>query len=94
MGKSAILRSRFGDRATMLLNERGLTAGDLAARTTLPVARIESILRGSLVPITLDDMTVIADVLGTSLFGLLAPAEPAVSGVTLQIVKERGPRHA
>lgn len=83
MGKSAILRSRFGDRATMLASKQGLTSGHLAARTSLPVARIESILRGTLVPITLDDMTVIADVLGTTLFRLLAPAGSAVSVVAL-----------
>jgi hypothetical protein len=94
VGKTAILRSRFGDGATTLLGEQRLTIGDLAARAALPVQRVESILRGTLDLVTLDDMTIIADVLGTTLFCLLRPVEPAVPIVALEIIEERGTRHA
>lgn len=94
MGKSAILRSRFADRATRLLATRGLALDELAARAGLPVARVSSILRGTLVAMTLADMSLIAGVLGAPLFGLLAPVELAVPVVSIEEVEKRGPRHA
>jgi len=94
MGKSAILRFRFAKRATRLLAASGLPMDELAARAELPASRVACILRGTLVPITLLDMTLIASVLGCPLFGLLAPAELAGAVVTIEEIEKRGPRHA
>ena len=90
--KSAVLRSRFGERAAALLAETELSIADLAARCAFPVRRVENILRGSYIRLTLWDMSVIAGVLGTPLFNLLVPIDPTVAVVPLEVVKERGPR--
>lgn len=92
--KSVVLRSRFGDRVRVLLGETGLPIGELAARAALPVERVEQILRGSFAGLTLNDMSIIAGVLGTSLFSLLVPVEPAVSVVPVEVIEECGSGHA
>ena len=90
MRKRVVLRSRCGPRVRELLGQHGLSVGDLAQRTSLPADRISDLLRGDLVDLTLRDMTIIADVLRTPLFGLLAPSDATVAVVPLKIVEERG----
>ena len=94
VGKSEVLRARFGSRAKALLRERGLTIGELAERTALSVARLGSILDGTLVSITLNEMTALADVLDRPLFRLLVPVDPALCVEALEKVEERRARHA
>lgn len=93
VAKSSVLRSRFADRVRALLGEAGLSSKELAARCKLPLKRIDSILEGRLIRITMRDMTVIAGVLGTPLYCLLVPVEP-VAVVPFEIVEERGSRYA
>lgn len=87
MTNSGILRARFGERVKTLLRDAGLTSADLAARSDLPVSRIERILHGRLIPLTLRDMSIIAGVLGTPLWGLLAPSDVATAVIAIQIIK-------
>lgn len=87
MTNSGILRARFGERVKTLLRDAGLTSADLAARSNLPVSRIERILRGGLIPLTLRDMSIIAGVLGTPLWSLLAPSDVAAAVIAIQIIK-------
>ena len=72
MLKAVLLRQRFAERVKAALGETGLSSEDLAAQSALPVRRIENILNGSHVRITLADMCLIAFVLGTPLSKLLA----------------------
>ena len=94
MGKSEILRSRFGGRVTARLSEMRMSTIDLSIRTALPIDRIERVLSGTLITIALDDMSTIADALGTPLFHFLAPIEPALPVVAIKEVEQRRTRHA
>ena len=94
MRSSSALRSRFGYRVEASLAETGLTVDDLALRSGLPAARVERILGGTLVRLTLRDMTAIAGVVGTPLFKLLAPVGALVPAVSVEEVEQRGARHA
>ncbi|MBU4557026.1 MAG: helix-turn-helix transcriptional regulator [Actinobacteria bacterium] len=75
MAKSVVLRSRFGSRAKTLLERRELAAIDLAERSQISVQRVEKILDGSCVGVTLNDMHAIAEVLQMPLYVFLAPLE-------------------
>ena len=75
MVEGDVLRARFGTRVRALLARTGLTSDDLAALSNLPLPRVEKILEGSYVGITIMDMDVIAHVLQTSLYSLLVPLE-------------------
>ena len=72
--ESAILRFRFGRRVRALLKKTGLMPADLAARCKLPEKRVIRILNGTYVRLTIGDMDVIAKVLETPLYTLLAPS--------------------
>ena len=76
MDEAAILRSRFGSRVKARLESKGLEAGDLAALSKRPIRRIEKILDGNHAGLTIREMEVVASVLDTSLYDLLAP-DPA-----------------
>ena len=93
MRKGVVLRSRFGDRVRALLGEEGLTIAELAERAALPVGRVERILSGRFLRLTLSDMSTIAAVVGAPLFTLLAPVDATVDVVPLKVVEERGSRH-
>ena len=88
MAESGVLRSRFAARVRALLGEAGLSGEELAARSELPAKRIEKILAGRLLRITLTDMAMIAGVLGTPLYDLLAPVETQASLAALEIVEK------
>lgn len=77
MANSVELRTRFGDRVQALLDKKGLSSVELAARSSLPISRIERILHGRLKSITLRDITIIAAVLETPADALLVPKVPA-----------------
>jgi predicted transcriptional regulator len=62
VAKGAVLRSRFGARVTTLLVEIKMTSEELSTRSALSTGRIEKILTGRLVRITLRNMTTIASV--------------------------------
>lgn len=94
MAQSSALRSRFGHRVKASLAETGLTLDDLATRAGLPLTRVERILCGTLVRLTLRDMTLIAGAVGTPLFRLLAPLGAAVPAVAIEEIEQRGARHA
>lgn len=72
MRKALVLRQRFAKRVKAALGETGLSSDDLAAKSALSVRRIENILDGRHVRITLADMSIIACVLRTPLSNLLA----------------------
>ena len=88
MTETAVLRTRFGERARNLLDAKGMSHAELAQRSRLPVERIEDILSGRLIPITMRDMTVISDGLGTPLICLLAP--PGALGLMAHQIVEKG----
>ena len=94
MVESSALRSRFGHRVEALLAETGLTVDELAMRAKLPAARVERILGGTLVRLTLRDLTLIAGAVGTPLFKLLAPDGASVPAISVEEVEQRGARHA
>lgn len=94
VSKGVLLRSRFGDRVKALLSQSGLSSEELAERSAIPAKRIESILSGSLIRLTLRDMSLIASVLGTPLYCLLVPADAPLSVVPFEVVEERGSGHA
>lgn len=94
VGKGVVLRSRFAERVKWLLGENGLTAEDLAERSAIPPTKLESILRGSLIGITIRDMSIIAAVLGTPLYYLLVPSETPLPVVPFEVVEKRGSGHA
>ena len=87
---SVVLRARFGARVKAALKDKGISAGDLAARAKLSVRRVDSILRGTLARLTLKDMDLIAGALGTPLFTLLAPDDVAIAATALKKVEESG----
>ena len=89
MRNSSVLRSRFGHRVRASLVETGLSVGDLAERAELPAGRVRRILGGTLVRLTLRDMSIIAGVVGTPLFNLLAPAGAIVPAVAVEEVEQR-----
>lgn len=68
------MRVRFGNRARTLLIDTGITVAELAARSELPIKRIERVLEGKHKRITIREMDSIAGVLGTPLYNLLAPS--------------------
>ncbi|PZU06503.1 MAG: hypothetical protein DI605_18815 [Sphingomonas sp.] len=94
MTTSVELRSRFGRRVCIILEHANLKSTDLAARTGMPVARIERILSGRLARLTLRDMTLIAASLGMTTDLLLAPGDPTIPVVPLEIIEESGPGDA
>jgi transcriptional regulator with XRE-family HTH domain len=85
---SVVLRGRFGERVKTIIDAAGLSTIDLADRSELPVERIENILTGRFFDITLRDMTIIAHVLGSPLYNLLAPLD-MMCIEALEIVEER-----
>lgn len=87
MKDGATLRRRFGERARNALAELGLTTTDLAMRSDLPARRVEHILNGQWVRITLRDMALIASVLGTPLFNLVGPADSALVAEAFEIAE-------
>lgn len=74
------LRFVFACRVQGLFTHTGLTSEDLSNMSNLPHSRIEKILEGSFVRLTLLDMDVIARALGMPLYNLLAPAELLAGG--------------
>ncbi len=81
------LRHRFGSRAAKAVTDLGLTPLDLATKCSLPVSRIENILKGQLARVTLRDMALIANVLGTPLANLLIPTEAAIALEAFEIAE-------
>jgi len=81
------LRHRFGNRVAKTLADLGLTPSDLAAKCSLPVGRVENILKGQLARITLRDMALIASVLGTPLANLMIPIEAAIAFEAFEIAE-------
>lgn len=68
-----VLRSRFGSRVKFQLALNGLTVGDLATMSRIPVARLHRILGGTYARVTLRDMNAVANALEVTLYSLLAP---------------------
>lgn len=87
MDDGVALRQRFGERARRMLTELELTPNDLAIRSELPANRVEHILHGRWLRITLRDMALIASVLGTPLFSLMAPVETTVIAEAFEIAE-------
>lgn len=87
MDDEVALRQRFGERAHRMLIELGLTPNDLATRSELPAKRVEHILQGRWLRITLRDMALIASVLGTPLFNLMGPVETTVIAEAFEIAE-------
>lgn len=87
MDDGVALRQRFGERARSMLAELGLTPTDLATRSELPAKRVEHILHGRWVRITLRDMALIASVLGTPLFSLMGPVETTIIAEAFEIAE-------
>lgn len=92
--KGVVLRSRFGERVRTLLGQTGLSSEELAERSAIPAKRIESILSGSLIRITLRDMSIIAGVFGIPLYCFLVPADAPLPVVPFEVVEKRGSGHA
>lgn len=78
MVEALILRLRFGRRVKDLLQQKGLDAGHLADLSELPIARIDRILKGNYARMTMKDMEIIARVLETALYSLLAPPDAQI----------------
>jgi predicted transcriptional regulator len=74
VAKGVVLRSRSGDRVKVLLNETGISTEELAERSAIPAKRIQNMLNGSFIRITLRDMSIIAAP-STPLYNLLAPTD-------------------
>lgn len=87
MDDGVTMRLTFGERTRSALTELGISPLDLATRSRLPKSRIQHILRGQLVRITLRDMALIASVLGTPLFSLIGPVESAVIAEAFEIAE-------
>jgi transcriptional regulator with XRE-family HTH domain len=66
-----VLRRWFGERVRNAIERMGLTPSDLAARCSLSVTRTERILSGQPTRISLEDMAIIASVVGVPLDSLL-----------------------
>lgn len=88
MAQSLVLRTLFGARVGALLIDLELESEALARLVDLPVTRIDKILTGRLVRITLDDMSRIACAFGVPLHDLLCPTPPAASIVAGQEIEE------
>lgn len=86
MEQATKLRQQFGERAQIALAGLEITAHELASRSAMPLRRIEHILLGRWLRLTLRDMTIIAAVLGTPLTDLLGPLDTAVVVEALEIV--------
>lgn len=76
VSKELNLRSHFGNRVGEKLREVGLSPADLANLSKLPTKRLERIIEGSYKRLTMRDMDIIAQTLGTPLHELLAPPDP------------------
>ncbi len=72
------------------LHEKGMSAGGLAEQAQLSPGRVETILRGKLVRLTLMDMSLIADALGRPLVKLLAPDDLSIATAALKKIEESG----
>lgn len=92
MAKGVVLRSRFGDRVKVLLTETGISTEELAERSAIPAKRIQNMLNGSFIRITLRDMSIIAAALNTPLYNLLAPTDAPLPVVSFEVVEKRGSR--
>lgn len=68
------LRHRLARRVEELTAQSALSIDQLAARAKLPPSRVQQILRSDSSCVTLREMSALADVLGTPLADLLAPA--------------------
>lgn len=75
MNKAAAIRIRFGERVGNLLVRSGMTPTDLAVASNLSIDRIEKILVGGYVRITVAEMEIIANIVEASLHDLLAPGD-------------------
>lgn len=94
MAVSGELRSRIADRIKALLGAKGLSSEELATRTALKPKRINHILSGRFIRLTANELTLIADVLGTPVYCLLVPVEPTVEVVSLEVVEQCRSGHA
>lgn len=75
MDDAVSLRVRFASRLKPLLSQKSLDSAGLAERSQVPLKRIEEILDGTYVSLTLNDMDRIAAALETPLYKLLSPHE-------------------
>ncbi len=87
----AKLRLHFANRVLASLDEIGLSKGELAERSALPLGHLERILAGSPVPLTFRDMTIIAAVLAKPVYALLLPTDLPADIVPIEVIETDGP---
>jgi transcriptional regulator with XRE-family HTH domain len=91
---SVELRSRIVGRIKALLGSKGISNEQLAERSSLRPARIKRILAGRFIRITANELTLIAAVLSTPVYGLLIPTDPAIEVEALEVIEKGRSSHA